>query len=157
MVDSPGNLPLLEFTLTQLWVKQQNCQMTHAAYEAIGGVKKSWANHAEAEFAKLKPEEQQRAQQVFVQLVRPGEGTEDTRRLATRNDVGEKNWDLVTRLADARLVVTGRDETAGKETVEIVHETLIREWGRLHRWMESDRSFRTWQEVSKSVKINQTV
>jgi WD40 repeat protein len=150
VADSPGNLPLLEFTLTQLWAKQQNRQMTHAAYEAIGGVEKSLANHAEAEFDKFKPEEQQQAQQIFVQLVRPGEGTEDTRRLATRNEVGDNNWDLVKRLADARLVVTGLDETAGKETVEIVHETLIREWGRLYGWMESDRSFRTWQELLRS-------
>ncbi|MBH8556352.1 trypsin-like peptidase domain-containing protein [Nostocaceae cyanobacterium CENA357] len=150
VADSPGNLPLLEFTLTQLWAEQQNRQMTHAAYEAIGGVEKSLANHAEAEFAKLKPESQQQAQQIFVQLVRPGEGTEDTRRIATRNEVGDGNWDLVKRLADARLVVTGLDETVGKETVEIVHETLIREWGRLHGWMESDRSFRTWQELLRS-------
>lgn len=150
VADSPGNLPLLEFTLTQLWAKQQNRQMTHAAYEAIGGVEKSLANHAEAEFARLNPEEQQQAQQIFVQLVRPGEGTEDTRRLANKNEVGNNNWDLVRRLADARLVVTGRDETAAKETVEIVHETLIREWGRLHGWMESDRSFRTWQELLRS-------
>ncbi|MDZ8225340.1 trypsin-like peptidase domain-containing protein [Nostoc sp. ChiVER01] len=151
VVNSPGNLPLLEFTLTQLWAEQQNRQMTHATYEAIGGVEKSLANHAEAEFAKLKPKEQEQAQQIFIQLVRPGEGTEDTRRLATRNEVGD-NWDLVKRLADARLVVTGLNETAGKEkeTVEIVHETLIREWGQLHRWMESDRSFRTWQELLRS-------
>jgi energy-coupling factor transporter ATP-binding protein EcfA2 len=151
VVNSPGNLPLLEFTLTQLWAEQQNRQMTHATYEAIGGVEKSLANHAEAEFAKLKPKEQEQAQQIFVQLVRPGEGTEDTRRLATRNEVGD-NWDLVKRLADARLVVTGLNDTAGKEkeTVEIVHETLIREWGQLHRWMESDRSFRTWQELLRS-------
>ncbi|MBE9036092.1 nSTAND1 domain-containing NTPase [aff. Roholtiella sp. LEGE 12411] len=167
VADSPGNLPLLEFTLTQLWAKQQNRQMTHAAYEAIGGVEKSLANHAEAEFDKFKPEEQQQAQQIFVQLVRPGEGTEDTRRLATRNEVGDNNWDLVKRLADARLVVTGLDEKLhpqgdgvfghrewsmghGEETVEIVHETLIREWGRLYGWMESDRSFRTWQELLRS-------
>ena len=152
VVDSPGNLPLLEFTLTQLWAEQQNRQMTHAAYEAIGGVEKSLANHAEAEFAKLKPKEQQQAQQIFVQLVRPGEGTEDTRRLATRNEVGD-NWDLVKRLADARLVVTGLNDTAGKkqETVEIVHETLIREWGQLHEWMKSNRSFRAWQELLRSI------
>ncbi|MEH2456164.1 nSTAND1 domain-containing NTPase [Nostoc sp.] len=151
VADSPGNLPLLEFTLTQLWAQQQNRQLTHAAYEAIGGVEKSLANHAEAEFAKLKPKEQEQAQQIFVQLVRPGEGTEDTRRLATRNEVGD-NWDLVKRLADARLVVTGLNDTAGKkqEIVEIVHETLIREWGRLHGWMESDRSFRTWQELLRT-------
>ena len=46
---------------------------------------------------------------IFTQLVRPGEGTADTRRLASRAEVGDANWDLVTRLADARLVVTGRD------------------------------------------------
>ena len=27
---------------------------------------------------------------------------------------------------------------------------MIREWGRLHGWMESDRSFRTWQELLRS-------
>ncbi|BDI15897.1 hypothetical protein ANSO36C_16990 [Nostoc cf. commune SO-36] len=49
-------------------------------------------------------------------------------------------------------MVTGLNDTVGKkqETVEIVHETLIREWGQLHRWMESDRSFRTWQELLRS-------
>ncbi len=34
----PGALPLLEFALTQLWERQQYRQLTHAAYEAIGGV-----------------------------------------------------------------------------------------------------------------------
>jgi hypothetical protein len=40
----------------------------------------------------------------FMQLVRPGEGTEDTRRVATKSELGEINWSLVKRLADARLV-----------------------------------------------------
>jgi hypothetical protein len=52
----------------------------------------------------------------------------------------------VTRLADARLVVSSRDEVAGEETVEIVHEALIGGWERLNHWIEVDRSFRTWQE-----------
>jgi WD40 repeat protein len=60
--------------------------------------------------------------------------------------VGEENWDLVTRLASARLVVSSRDEAAGEETVEIVHEALIGGWERLRLWIEVDRSFRTWQE-----------
>ncbi len=48
-------------------------------------------------------------------------------------------------LADARLVVTGRD-AAGQETVEVAHEALIAGWGRLRGWMEEDRTFRAWQE-----------
>ncbi len=142
----PGNLPLLEFALTQLWDKQSRGLLMHQAYSEIGGVAKALSNHAEAVYGKLSEQEQKQAQRIFLQLVRPGEGTEDTRRVATRAEIG--NWELVTFLAgaDARLVVTGRDEQTGEETVEVVHEVLIREWGRLHGWMDSDRTFRTWQE-----------
>ena len=55
------------------------------------------------------------------------------------------DWQLVQRLADARLVVTRRG-AEGNETVEVVHEALIRSWGQLRRWMEADRAFRAWQE-----------
>ncbi len=143
----PGNLPLLEFALTQLWAKQSREQLTHQAYAEIGEVAKALANHAEEEvYAKLSEAEQKQAQSLFVQLVRPGENTEDTRRVATRAEV--RNWELVTFLAgeNARLVVTGHDEQTKEKTVELVHEALIREWGRLREWMESDRTFRTWQE-----------
>ncbi len=142
----PGDLPLLEFALTQLWAKQQNCQLTHAAYDEIGGVEAALARYADEAHDQLNEEEKERARRIFSQLVRPGEGTEDTRRLATRMEVGEENWDLVTRLANLRLVVTNSDENTGEETVELVHEALIRGWENLRLWIELDRAFRTWQE-----------
>ncbi|MBD2538185.1 CHAT domain-containing protein [Coleofasciculus sp. FACHB-SPT36] len=142
----PGSLPLLEFALTLLWEQQCNGILTHAAYDAIGGVEQALASYAEQVYAALKSEEQQQAKRIFLQLVHPGEGTADTRRIATRTDVGQDNWNLVTRLADARLVVTRQDEATSVETVEIVHEALIREWQRLRQWLEDNRSFRTWQE-----------
>jgi WD40 repeat protein len=145
----PGNLPLLEFALTRLWEKQQNRELTHQAYEEIGGVKKAIANHAEQVYQQLSETEKKQAQRIFVQLVRPGEGTEDTRRVASRAEVGEDNWNLVSYLAgyQARLVVTGRQEQA--DTVEVVHEALIREWGTLREWINANRQFRTWQERLK--------
>jgi len=143
----PGNLPLLEFALTQLWHKQSLGQLTHQAYSEIGGVAKALSNRAEVVYGNLSKEEQKQAQRIFLQLVRPGEGTEDTRRLATRAEVGEENWNLVQELAgeSARLVVTGRNETTGEETVEVVHEALIREWQSLREWIENDRAFLTWR------------
>ena len=66
--------------------------------------------------------------------------------MASREEVREDNWSLVTRLADTRLVVSNRDEATGGETVEIVHEALIGGWDRLRQWVEADRAFRTWQE-----------
>ncbi|MEG4101255.1 nSTAND1 domain-containing NTPase, partial [Microcoleus sp. Pol17_C1] len=145
----PGNLPLLEFALTRLWEKQINRELTHQAYEEIGGVKKAIANHAEQVYQKLSETEKKQAQRIFVQLVRPGEGTEDTRRVASRAEVGEDNWNLVSYLAgyQARLVVTGRREQ--EDTVELVHETLIRQWGTLREWINANRQFRTWQERLK--------
>ncbi|GAB1543701.1 hypothetical protein NUACC21_63770 [Scytonema sp. NUACC21] len=144
-----GRLPMLEFALTQLWSKQKNWYLTHEAYEEIGGLEKALANYADDVLNPLSVPDKEKAQRVFIQLVRPGEGTEDTRRVATRTEVGEENWDLVKRLADARLVVTGWDEIEKIETVEIVHEALIREWGTLREWIKANREFRIWQERLK--------
>jgi WD40 repeat protein len=141
----PGHLPLLEFALTELWSRRQGALLTHAAYTDIGGVEGALARHADASFALLGPDAQQEARRVLVQLVRPGVGTQDTRRLATRLELGEHRWHLVQRLADDRLVVTSRN-AAGDDTVEVVHEALIRHWGELKLWLDADRSFRAWQD-----------
>ncbi len=55
-------------------------------------------------------------------------------------------WDLVTRLASSRLVVTNCNESTQEETVEIVHEALSRSWGCLEHWLQIDDEFRLWQE-----------
>ncbi|MDX2214374.1 MAG: CHAT domain-containing protein [Oculatellaceae cyanobacterium bins.114] len=148
---APGYLPLLEFALTLLWEQQSQGYLTHAAYEAIGGVERALTTYAEQVYNSLDAPTQRQAQQIFTQLVCPGEGTADTRRLATRSEIGSENWHLVTRLADTRLVVSRHDDTAHEDIVEIAHEALIQEWQRLRQWLEDDRSFRTWQERLRGV------
>ncbi len=143
--EEPGNLPLLEFALTLLWERLDYGWLTHAAYEAIGRVDGALAQYAQEVYTGLTQQEREGARRIFVQLVQPGDGTEDTRRTATRAELGDENWALVQRLADQRLVVTGLDAT-GNETAEVVHEALIQHWGQLQTWMAEDRAFRTWQE-----------
>jgi hypothetical protein len=46
----------------------------------------------------------------------------------TLRQAGGSRLLLVVRLADARLVVTGRDEAANQDTAELVHEALIQHW-----------------------------
>ncbi len=142
--EEPGNLPLLEFALTTLWAKQSGKLLTHQAYEEIGRVEGALARYAEEVYSQLPAEQQPVARRAFVQMVRPGENTEDTRRQATRAEL-EAAWPLVQQLANARLLVTNRDPS-GQETAEIVHEALIRSWGRLREWMQANRNFRAWQE-----------
>ncbi|MEA5598987.1 CHAT domain-containing protein [Rivularia sp. UHCC 0363] len=149
--NQPGRLPLLEFTLTQLWQNPRKWFLTHEAYQEIGGLEKGLANYADTVLDKLSQNDKKRAEKIFIQLVRPGEGTEDTRRVATRKEVGNTNWDLVQKLADARLLVTGCDQNSEnkEETVEIIHEALIRQWVRFRQWIQDNREFRIWQERLK--------
>jgi WD40 repeat protein/DNA-binding SARP family transcriptional activator len=141
----PGYLPLLEFALTLLWGEESYGWLTHAGYERIGRVEGALARYADEVYQALGESEREGARRILAQLVQPGEGTEDTRRVATRAELGQENWAVVQHLADQRLVVTGRD-AAGGETAELVHEALIQGWGQLRTWMEADRAFRTWQE-----------
>ncbi len=153
VTSNPGELPLLEFCLEQLWEKQRDGQLTIAAYHEMGGVEKALANHAEEFYHKLNEDEQNRLKHIFTQLVRFGENTDATRRIATREQIGEKNWELVSTLAnaEARLVVTGKDSKQ-QATIEVIHEALIRGWERLREWMEEDREFRKWQDRLRDEK-----
>ena len=145
MGEKAGVLPLLEFTLTQLWERQGDGWLAHADYETMGCVEGALAAYADQIYAGLETEDQEMTRRALVQLVRPGEGTEDTRRVTTREELGEASWQIIQHLANQRLVVTGRD-AQGREITEVVHEALIQKWGRFQEWMDSDRSFRSWQE-----------
>ncbi|PID58768.1 hypothetical protein CSB45_01860, partial [candidate division KSB3 bacterium] len=140
----PGHLPLLEFALQALWQRMSGRCLTHAAYDEIGGVNQALMRHADAVLARFEtPEAQAKVRRVLVQLVSPGLGTQDTRQVASRAQVAD--WEIVQRLANARLVVTSRSEESQEETVEVVHEALIRHWQPLQAWMQEDREFRVWQ------------
>jgi WD40 repeat protein/class 3 adenylate cyclase len=143
--EKPGNLPLLEFALTLLWEAQNDGWLAHADYEAIGSVDGALARYADEVYDNFGESDKEQAHRIFIQLVKPGEGTEDTRRVTTRAELADEDWKLVQHLADKRLVVTGRDADEN-DTVEVVHEALIQRWGQFRRWMQEDRDFRSWQE-----------
>jgi WD40 repeat protein len=126
-------------------------KLTHQIYEEIGQVEGALARHADEKYGNLTDEEKEKVRRIFIQLVRPGEGGEDTRRIAMKAELGEQSWSLVKQLADARLVVTSRNATS-QETVEVVHEALIRNWGELREWMNTNRDFRAWQERLRAAK-----
>ncbi|MFN2107594.1 MAG: BTAD domain-containing putative transcriptional regulator [Candidatus Promineifilaceae bacterium] len=149
--EEPGNLPLLEFALTELWDRLDQGWLTHAAYEEIGKTGGALAGYAENVYLTLDENKQADMQRVLVQLVQPGRRTEDARRLALRHEFSPESWGIVQYLADKRLVVTGQDEI-DSESAELVHEALIHNWDRLSSWVNADRSFRLWQEQLRAAR-----
>ncbi len=147
--DSPGSLPLLEFCLTQLWEKQECRQITHAAYQDIGGVKNAIAVHADDVCNLFNAADRERVRHIFLKLVRPGQGTEDTRQAAVFAQFEPEYHGLIKRLADRRLLVTGQDAHSRESTVEIVHEALLHHWTTLREWVDKERNFLVWREKLK--------
>ena len=148
----PAALPMLEYTLTELWKRQERGIITTAAYRDLGGVDGALARSAERALAeRTDPSELPAAERVLIQMVRPGEVLDagarapDTRRVASRDEFDSAQWGLIHRLASARLVVITR-QPAGPDTGELAHEALLDAWPRLAEWVNANREFRTWQE-----------
>src|SRR5439155_2776447 len=66
-----GALPLLEFTLDQLFHLRDGHWLTRKAYQQIGGVKGALAKHAESTYASSLPSEKHRrlARALFLRLI----------------------------------------------------------------------------------------
>jgi len=154
---APGTiLPLLEFALTGLWERREEGLLTHAAYRAIGGVTGGLTQWADSVLARLDEAQRRLARRVLTDLVHLGDESRnipDSRRRRTLDELcrheeeREAVHQVVRLLADARLLVTGRDLTTGQETVELIHEALLREWRRLVGWLQEDRRFLAWRQT----------
>lgn len=145
LVAAPGQLPLLQFTLTRLWEEREENWLTHRAYEANGSVGGALSFHAQTVYNQLNETEQQLARHIFLRLVQSRQGVADTSRPTARADLPQAAWPLVQRLADARLIVTGYDGS-GRELAALAHEALISNWPQLRDWLNEDRAFHLWRQ-----------
>ncbi|MCP4104706.1 MAG: hypothetical protein GY749_04085 [Desulfobacteraceae bacterium] len=148
--DSPGSLPLLQYTLTELWNRRITEQLRLSDYIRMGGVKGTLARRADEVYNSLSSEEQQTAKRIFLELTQLGEGTEDTRRriskqsLVTSQQSEELVNSVIQKLSDAKLVVTSEVVEKGTEAgriavIDVAHEALIRHWSLLRRWLDKNR------------------
>ncbi|MBB6548864.1 trypsin-like peptidase domain-containing protein [Nonomuraea rubra] len=138
----PGDLPLLEFTLTRLWELQRDRRLTLQAYRDLGGVKGALAQYAEQRFEALTPGQREAAQRIFTELLQPD--NPEIARQVRRTDLRTDDWPTAELLRDARLLAI-TTPARGEQIVEIAHEALLRGWGRLREWAEGGREFRLWK------------
>ena len=140
--EDEGMLPLLQYALKETWAMREGSVMTAHSYARSGGVREAIRLTAERTFADLSPDDQQAARKLFLRLVTPGEGQEDTRARAAMPDEPALRK-IVHQFAGphTRLLVTDRtlrSENA-QPTVEVAHEALIRTWPRLREWVDANR------------------
>ena len=147
---SPGHLPLLQYTLTKLWeYRLLSNSLSLRTYQYLGGIKGTLESRATAVYEQFSAAEQTNVKYIFLALTQLGEGTEDTRRRILKQDLitaqhPETIVDtVVQRLADAKLIVTNeviqKGVGARVATIDIAHESLIRNWSLLRNWIEQNR------------------
>ena len=138
----PGMLPLLQYALHELFEAREGLMLTLAAFDNIGGVGGALSRKAESLYVALNDEGKAIIEQVFLRLVTPGEGTEDTRRRVHYTELktisGHMN-PVIELYTDARLLQTDHDEETREPTLEVAHEALIRSWQRLREWLDESR------------------
>ncbi|GGU23836.1 nSTAND1 domain-containing NTPase [Streptomyces coeruleorubidus] len=152
--DQPGALPMLSHALLETWRRRRGRTLTLAAYEEAGGVRGAIAATAEQVYGDLDEGQARTSRRILLRLIAPGDRTADTRRPASRSELGTGELDVLERLAAARLV------TLDGDTVELAHEALITGWPRLAGWIEESRdrlraqrilgeAARAWEELDR--------
>lgn len=132
-----GALALLAYTLDELYRRgKEGLRITHADYEALGGVQGAIAERADIAFADMEDDARAALPVVFRELVSVNDHGVPTRRRALLRVAASTPaaHALVHALTDARLLVQ-RDGAEGP-LVEVAHEALLSQWDTLRDWID---------------------
>jgi DNA-binding SARP family transcriptional activator/tRNA A-37 threonylcarbamoyl transferase component Bud32/WD40 repeat protein len=135
----PGSLPLLQFTLTELYERRRDGIIGREALAGIGGMAGAIGRRAEEVFVGLDEGLRSEARELFGRLVTPGNNAPDTRRRALLSELSARMRTVADRYVSARLLVSDRDPATREPTIEVAHEALLVRWSRLVGWVDEDR------------------
>jgi WD40 repeat protein len=146
--EAESALPLLAFTLRELWEHRRGDRLTVDVYrDQLGGLSGSIAKAAEGALAgagAVSSAQEPQLRNSFLSLVRINEEGHFTRRPANWADLPELVHPLIERFVQARLLISR--QVAAVRIQEVAHEALFRTWGRLAAWLDQDRAFLLWRK-----------
>jgi tetratricopeptide (TPR) repeat protein len=141
-VERPEILPLLQFTLEELYQRRtEDGLLTLAAYRELGGVEGSLAQRAEAVFQDLPKDVQAELPKVLNALVsieQDGHETVGRKRAPWSDRFAGKSRALIDTFVENRLFVTELADDGGA-VVTVAHEALLWHWPRVMDWVAQNR------------------
>jgi hypothetical protein len=149
--NQPGVLPLIQETMRQLWLDMDDGVLTLRAYEALGneessGLAVAVARMADGALGSLTLPQRKIARRIFLGLVQLNEYGPDTRRQETLEHLRSAKDDpadfdrTVEHLTHSRLLSQTGGDDGRSPLVDLAHDTLIRDWPQLRRWLDQDRA-----------------
>jgi tetratricopeptide (TPR) repeat protein len=150
-VSNPEVLPLLEFTLTEIFRRSNGRVLLWKAYE--GGLKSALVSVAD-EVVSGHGDDAFRF--VMRELVGIGEDGVATRRYPpmSRFAKGSAPCALLEKMVARRLCVTNDELRGDGPVVSLAHEALIRSWPRAEKWLGDERTLlRKRDEVIRDARL----
>jgi len=152
-ISSKEAMPLLAHVLYALWLTRQHNLLTHRSYDALGKATGALVLSANAVVDRLPEDARTLAKMAMLCLVRIEQKNLYARRNASRDEVlsamgnGARAESVLAYLSGGRtadfsssspsfmrlLTVTSEGP---QESVDLVHEALIREWPTLKEWVD---------------------
>src|SRR5262245_26087630 len=140
---NPTVLPLLEFTLDELWRRSAGSGVLRFSdYESLGGLQGAIKIRAEEEFARLPAAVRASLPKVLAALVHTDPTDE---RLILQNRASLAQFSnapdcraLIDAFVSAHLFV-GDHGADGTPVIGLAHEALLREWPPAVQWIEQNR------------------
>jgi hypothetical protein len=141
-------LPLLQFTLYELYQRRSGTQLQYETYEQLGGLSGSVATAAEAAL-QADSASNRALPRIFRSLVTVGDDGRPFKRLAPLEEIPKESAErrLLGSLVSARLCIT--DEHDGSAVVGFAHEALLRTWPRLADWLKDEASLLKARELAE--------
>ena len=181
--DNPDQLPILQHALMRTWDEWRRKGPEHArvhaagakidvcCYEAIGGMADALSRHADEAYAELPDDRSRRiAELLFKALTERGADNREIRRPTRLKEICEiagASEEEVARVVEV-FRREGRTflmppEGVGLEpdtVIDISHESLIRNWGRLREWVrdeaEGARIYRRLAEAASAYRAGES-
>jgi len=158
---APGVLPLLSFTLDELYHAQKDSAeatnvFTEAQYQRLGGVIGALQNRANQVYDSLSELEKGTMKRIMLRMVSL-EGGESAGKRAYVEDLfyedlqeNHRVENVLSHLVNSRLIVQSSD-VQDKAYIEPAHDALIRSWGKLWEWIKEVGE----ERIFLSARLNQ--
>ena len=163
---TPGALPLLSFTLSEMYIRYVNRQsndraLTEADYQELGGVVGALRHRAEEEYNALDPFQQNTMRRLLLRMVRITGGAITRQRVLDADLVfpshaeNKRTREVIDRMIKARLFSRGTLDT-GEGYIEPAHDALVRAWKTLREWINTENrriaNLRLQQNLAESAR-----
>jgi hypothetical protein len=164
MGSDPDQLPVMQHLLMRMWTYREasassaaerpgaeaemRVLLTLQDYEQVGGLRHALSNHADEAYDSLTEGQKKIAELMFRRLSERGEDKRDTRRPTRAGEIAslcDAAIDEVVAVVDvfrapgvSFLMPAWPEAIASTNTLDISHESLIRQWERLKEWAREE-------------------